>query len=53
MKNYKCMLEWNSHCNPEDIEDMNKRLKQFVKTSFWNTTKMELNYKEEKINESK
>jgi len=53
MKNYKCNITWNSHCDKEAIEDVVKQLKKFIKLSFFNVTKLEYSYKEEKINESK
>jgi hypothetical protein len=48
MKNYKCNIKWNSHCNQEDIEDMIKKFKQFIKLSFFNVTNLEYDYKEDK-----
>ncbi len=48
MKNYKCNIKWNSHCNKEDIEDMIKKFKQFIKLSFFNVTNLECDYKEDK-----
>ena len=48
MKNYKCNIKWNSHCNQEDIEDMIKKFKQFIKLSFFNVTNFEYDYKEDK-----
>jgi len=52
MKNYKCNITWNSHCDKEAIEDVVKQLKKFIKLSFFNVTKLEYSYKEEKINEN-
>ena len=34
------------------IEDVVKQLKKFIKLSFFNVTKLEYSYKEEKINEN-
>ena len=48
MKNYKCNIKWNSHCNQEDIEEMIKKFKQFIKLSFFNVTNLEYDYKEDK-----
>jgi hypothetical protein len=48
MKNYKCNISWDSHCNKEEIDDMIKKFKQFIKLSFFNVTNLEHDYKEDK-----
>lgn len=53
MKNYKCNIKWNSHCNKEEIDDMIKKFKQFIKLSFFNVTNLEYDYKEDKPTKEK
>lgn len=46
MKNYNCMIEWNSHCDENDILSMKKKILECVKVKFWNVKNLELTYKE-------
>lgn len=39
------MIQWNTHCNEEDIVHMKKQILDCVKLKFWNVKNLELNYK--------
>jgi Holliday junction resolvase-like predicted endonuclease len=45
MKNYNCVITWNSHCNEEDIISMKKQILECVRVKFWNVKNLELTYK--------
>lgn len=40
------MIEWNSHCDENDILSMKKKILECVKVKFWNVKNLELTYKE-------
>lgn len=46
MKNYSVQINFNSHCNENDITKMKKKILECVRIKFWNTTNLELKYKE-------